>query len=93
MENEDVRLVQSLDQIIAKTLQKDPAQRFQTMKELCDAIESASALASTKVPILSIIKTTQTGRCLSRVIPPGTIQETDSFNGGSGNQHGSFVPA
>lgn len=56
MENEDIRLVQCLDQIIAKTLQKDPAQRFQTMKELCDAIESANALASTKVPILSIIK-------------------------------------
>ena len=56
MENEDIRLVQSLDQIIAKTLQKDPAQRFQTMKELCNEIESASALASKKVPLLSIIK-------------------------------------
>ncbi len=56
MENEDIRLVQSLDQIIAKTLQKDPAQRFQTMKELREAIESASVLASRKLPILSIIK-------------------------------------
>lgn len=51
----DVRLVQRLDQIISKTLQKEPENRYQTVSELAADLESASSFASRKVPLVSII--------------------------------------
>ena len=52
---DDVRLIQRLDEIISKTLQKNPDQRYQTIMELHADLESAGEFSSKKVAAFSAV--------------------------------------
>jgi serine/threonine protein kinase len=52
---DDVRLIQRLDEIISKTLQKNPDARYQTIQELQADLESAGEYSAKKIQAFSVV--------------------------------------